>query len=66
MAAGWSVEATRALIALWGEHNVQEKLDGVSKNKTIYEKIAASMREQGYDWFQTKSHEDQKPYCKIS
>jgi len=39
MAAGWSVKATCALIALWGEHNVQEKLDGVSRNKTIYENI---------------------------
>ena len=48
--AGWSDEATCALIAIWGEHNVQEKLDGVSRNKTIYEKIPASMREQGYNY----------------
>ena len=42
--AGWSNEATRALVSLWGEANVQEKLDGVSRNHTIYEGIAEGMR----------------------
>ena len=50
MVAGWIVEATHALIALLGEHSVEEKLDGVSKNKAIYEKISASMREQGFNY----------------
>jgi len=48
--AGWSSEATRALILLWGEVNVQEKLDGVSRNRTIYEGIAEGMRKAGYDY----------------
>ena len=29
MAAGWSAEATRALITIWGEENIQEQLDNV-------------------------------------
>ena len=47
---GWSIEATRALILLWGEANVQVKLDGVSRNRTIYEGITEEMREAGYDY----------------
>jgi len=47
---GWSNEATRALISLWGEANVQEKLNGVSRNCTIYEGIAEGMRKAGYDY----------------
>lgn len=33
----------------WGEQNIQEQLDGVSRNKSIYEKIAAAMRQKGTD-----------------
>ena len=50
MAAGWSTDATRALIAIWGEQNIQQNLDGVTRNKTIFEKIAAAMKEKGYDF----------------
>ena len=50
MAAGWTVNATRALIAIWGEQNIQENLDGVSRNKKIFEKIAEAMKEKGYDF----------------
>lgn len=68
--AGWSNEATRALISLWGEANVQEKLDGVSRNRTIYEGIAEGMREAGYDysWKQcrTKVKNLTQKYCKVS
>ena len=57
MAAGWSTEATRALIAIWGEENVQEQLDSVSRNRTIFEKIAASLRAKGftYDYKQCRT-----------
>ena len=48
--AGWSNEATRALISLWGEANVLEKLDGVSRNRMIYEEIAKAMRKAGHDY----------------
>ena len=46
--AGWSTKATRALIAIWGEENIKEQLDNVSRNRTIYEKIAASLRAKGF------------------
>ena len=47
---GWSTEATQALISVWGEANVQEKLDGVSRNHTINEETAERMCEAGYDY----------------
>ena len=47
---GWSNETTHALVSLWGEANVQEKLDGVSRNRTIYEGIAEGMHKAGYDY----------------
>ena len=42
---GWSASATRALIAVWREVDVQQKLDSVKRNKIIYEEIAEKMRE---------------------
>ena len=33
MATGWSTEATRALVSVWSQENVQSELDGVSKNR---------------------------------
>ena len=48
--AGWSNEAMFALVSLWGEANVQEKLDGVSRNRMIYEGIAEGMRKADYDY----------------
>jgi len=48
--AGWSTEATRALISLWGEANVQERFDGVTRNRIIYEEIAEGMCKAGFDF----------------
>ena len=47
---GWSHDATRALISIWGESDVQEKLDGVKRNKDIYLKISMKLQEMGYSW----------------
>ena len=33
MAAGWSAKATKALLSLSGERNIQSQLDGVVRNK---------------------------------
>ena len=54
---GWSNAATRALIAIWGESSVQEKLDSVTCNKVIYEDIAEKLRVQGfkYAWKQCRT-----------
>jgi len=47
---GWSNAATRALIAIWGESSVQEKLDSVTRKKVIYEDIAEKLRAQGFEY----------------
>jgi uncharacterized protein YndB with AHSA1/START domain len=55
--AGWSHEETRALVGIWAAADVQRQLDGVRRNKAIYEKIAASLSEAGYErtWQQCKT-----------
>ena len=47
-AAGWSTEATRALVSVWGQQNVQNQLDGVSRNRAIFERISRELRNKGY------------------
>lgn len=37
MATGWSHEATRALLSIWKEQDIQSQLDGVQRNRVIYE-----------------------------
>ena len=53
----WSDEEVRALIAIWGEANVQEELDGAVRNKVVYQDISKKLQEQGYnrDWEQCKT-----------
>ena len=48
MPTGWSAEATRVLITVWREQNIQKQLDNVSRNEGIYEKISAAMRAKGF------------------
>ena len=48
MAAGWSAEATKALLSEWGEQNIQSQLDGVVRNKLVHGKVVESMCEMGY------------------
>ena len=57
MAGGWSDEATRALIEVWGDTNVQSQLDGFQRNQTIYERIAREMEKLGYTktWMQCRT-----------
>ena len=50
MAAGWSASATRALISVWGEQDIQKQLDRVVRNQVVYEKVAASLLELGYEF----------------
>ena len=38
----------RSLISLWGEANVQSQLDGVSRNRVIYKRIAWDTESLGY------------------
>ena len=70
MAAGWTADETRALVGIWGQENIQNELDGVARNRTIYEKIAKELREIGYEktWQQcrTKIKNLTQKYRKVS
>ena len=48
MAGSWSVEETRALIAIWGQESVQSQLERVHRNRDIYQRIAMELEESGY------------------
>ena len=50
MGEGWSTDATWALIAIWGSKTYKKNPAGVTRNKTIFKKIAAAMKEKGYDF----------------
>ena len=43
--AHWSNDETKALLWIWGASEVQSQLDTVVQNRTIYEKVAAQLRE---------------------
>ena len=55
--SSWSDNELTALISIWGEAGVQQQLDGATRNRAIYEKIAKGMRDAGFprDWKQCKS-----------
>ena len=70
MASGWSADETRALIGVWGEADIQRQLDGVARNRPIYENISAQLCEMGYEktWEQcrTKIKNMTNKYRKVS
>ena len=43
-------------MAIWREQNVRENLDGVSRDKTIFKKIAGTTKERGYDFDYKQCH----------
>ncbi len=49
-ACGWYSEATRALINIWGQTDVQSKLDSVKRNKDIFLQVARDLQDLGYHW----------------
>ena len=53
----WEDQQVRALIAIWGESNVQEELDGATRNKVVFQDVAKKLREQGHnkDWEQCRT-----------
>ena len=57
MAAGWSSDETKALLGIWGAADVQSQLDGIVRNKVIYQKVATALAELGYEhtWQQCKT-----------
>ena len=57
MATGWSTEETKALLGVWGATDVQSQLDGVTRNRIVYKKIASALSKCGYQrtWEQCKT-----------
>ena len=53
----WSAEETKALLDVWGADSVQNQLDGVVRNKLVYQKVANDLAELGYErtWQQCKT-----------
>ena len=56
MAAGWDLAETKALLGIWGDADIQNQLDGIVRNKAIYQKVATAMAELGYScmWHRAK------------
>jgi hypothetical protein len=50
--ASWSDNEVKSLITEWSEEKIQEELEGSTRNKDIFVKIAAGLKKQGYarDW----------------
>ena len=47
MASGWNYEQWMALISIWGQEDVQRELDGVTRSRTVYERITSELRKLG-------------------
>ena len=45
----WSDAETRALLNIWGEHDVQTALDGNFRNSHVYRDVAGRLGDMGYD-----------------
>ena len=58
----WSEDEIKALLAVWGESNVQEELDGAVRNKTVFLNISKKMIELGHerDWQQCRVKFEEK------
>ena len=50
MAACWDFTETKALLGIWGNADVQNQLDGIVKNKAIYQKVCSYCH--GRAWLQ--------------
>ena len=49
MAFRWSDIEVKVLLSIWGDNRIQEELDGVVRNKLVYQKIAENMNKSGHD-----------------
>ena len=43
----WTEAETKALLSIWGSEQIQIELDGVVRNKKIYEKISNQLNKSG-------------------
>ena len=64
----WSNAEVKALIAVWGEGNVQEELDGAVRNKQVFQDISKKLHQLGYnrDWEQCRNKiKNLKKQCRL-
>ena len=57
MATGWSYDNIKALITIWGREDVQRQLDGVQRNRIVYQSIASELQKVGVErtWQQCRT-----------
>ena len=48
MAGSWTAEETQALIAIWGQEAVQDKLSRVHRNHNIILRISMELEDYGF------------------
>ncbi|XP_041417962.1 multifunctional protein ADE2-like isoform X2 [Xenopus laevis] len=53
----WTTEETQALITIWSEESIRKQLEGVVRNRQIFEHIASLLQKQGIDrgWRQCRT-----------
>ena len=44
----WTEAETRALIAAWGDRQIQDKIDKSHRNADVYTEIAKAVAKQGF------------------
>ena len=49
VATGWTSEETRALVSIWSQENIQSVLDGVSRNRLIFENNAQELNKMSFE-----------------
>ena len=59
MLPGWSNEATKVLLTIWG---VQNQLDGVVRNKVVDVRVPTTLQERGYEFSWKQCHVF-SPFC---
>ena len=55
MAAGWSNKVTNVLLTVCGEQNIHNQINGIMRNKVVYEKVSATLQEHLPSFFATFS-----------
>ena len=55
-AIAWNDKETLSLIEFWGDESIQSMLEGCTRNKHVYERLASEMDEAGYNrsWTQCR------------
>ena len=56
MVLGWSNEATKVLLTVWGVQNIQNQLDGVVRNKVGDVRVPTTIQERRYEFSWKQCH----------